>query len=187
MEGHQPAGTDPIDLQLPRGVGGSSRMPTTRANDATIDSTSNTFDRHQEFVASDSISWRQGKFSCLEMVLLDSQCEQSAKPLCEGLKKIEDNMNQDFRKSRLSNEDLELSDQALALLCKDEACAHVRSAEDGNGYQAWQALLRAPNSSECDKPFESLTGFQHSRHQTHASIFDNSTKKCGGVRERVNA
>ena len=41
---------------------------------------------------------------------------------------------------------LELSDQAytlLALLCKDEACAYVRSAEDGNGYQAWQALLRA--------------------------------------------
>ena len=69
-----------------------------------------------------------------------------SKPLHEELKKIEDNMNQDFRKSRMSNKDLELSDQAytlLALLCKDEACAHVRSAEDGNGYQAWQALLRA--------------------------------------------
>ena len=39
--------------------------------DTTIDSTSNTFDRHEEFVASDSISWRQGKFSWLEMVLLD--------------------------------------------------------------------------------------------------------------------
>ena len=69
-----------------------------------------------------------------------------SKPLSEGLKKIEDNMNQNFRKSRLTNEDLELSDQAytlLALLCKDEACAYVRSAEDRNGYQAWQALLRA--------------------------------------------
>ena len=69
-----------------------------------------------------------------------------SKPLCEGLLKIEDNMNQDFRKSPLSNEDLELSDQAItlsALLCKDEACACVRSAEDGNGYQAWLALLRA--------------------------------------------
>ena len=69
-----------------------------------------------------------------------------SKPLYEGLKKIEDNMNQDFRKSRLSIADLELSDQAytlLALLCKDEACAYVRSAEDGNGYQAWEALLRA--------------------------------------------
>ena len=55
-------------------------------------------------------------------------------------------MSQDFRKLRVSEEDLELSDQAytlLALLCKDEACAYVRSAEDGNGYQAWQALLRA--------------------------------------------
>ena len=69
-----------------------------------------------------------------------------SKPLYEGLKKIEDNMNQDFRKSRLSIEDLEVSDQAytlLALLCKGEACAYVRSAEDVNGYQAWQALLRS--------------------------------------------
>ena len=30
-----------------------------------------------------------------------------------------------------------------ALLCRDEACAYVRSAEDGNGCQAWKALLRA--------------------------------------------
>ena len=69
-----------------------------------------------------------------------------SKPLYEGLKNIEDDMNQDFRKSRLSIEDLVLSDKAytlLALLCKDEACACVRSAEDGNGYQAWQAFLRA--------------------------------------------
>ena len=65
-----------------------------------------------------------------------------SKPLYEGFKKIVDNMNQDFRTSRLSVD----SDQAytlLAMLCKDEACAYVRSAEDGNGYQAWQALLRA--------------------------------------------
>ena len=62
----------------------------------------------------------------------------------DSRKKIEDNMNQDFRKSRLFIEDLVLSDQAYtlsALLCKDEACAYVRSAEDGNGCQAWQALL----------------------------------------------
>ena len=55
-------------------------------------------------------------------------------------------MNQDFRKSRVSVEDPELADQAytlLAFLCKDEACTYVISAEDGNGYQAWQALLRA--------------------------------------------
>ena len=55
-------------------------------------------------------------------------------------------MTQDFRQSRLPNEDLELADQAytlLALLCKDEVCAYVKSAEDGNGYQAWRALLRA--------------------------------------------
>ena len=39
-----------------------------------------------------------------------------SKPLFERFKKIEDNMNQDFRKSRLSNDDLELSDQAYTLL-----------------------------------------------------------------------
>ena len=48
-----------------------SNWQSSRAVDTTIDSTSNTFDRHEEFVASDSISWRQGKFSWLEMVLLD--------------------------------------------------------------------------------------------------------------------
>ena len=66
-----------------------------------------------------------------------------SKPLYEGFKKIEVNMGQDFPKTQLSTEDLELADQAytmLELLCKDEACAYVRSAEDGNGYQAWQAL-----------------------------------------------
>ena len=29
MEGQELAGTDPIDMQLPRGAAGSSRMPTT--------------------------------------------------------------------------------------------------------------------------------------------------------------
>ena len=76
------------------------------------------------------------------------QCKTISKPLYEGLKKIEDNMNKDFRKSQLSNEDLELSDQAytlLALLCKDEACAYVRSAEDGSGYQAYGTARNATN------------------------------------------
>ena len=79
------------------------------------------------------------------MVLLDCSASNQQSTLWR-LKKFEDNMNQDFRKSLWLNEDLELSDQAytqLALLCKDEACAYVRSAEDGNGYQAWQALLGA--------------------------------------------
>ena len=67
-------------------------------------------------------------------------------------------MNQDFRKYRLSFEDLELSDQAytlLALLYKDEACAHVRSAEDGKRLSSMASPLESTNSSECDKPLES--------------------------------
>ena len=67
-EGQDPGGTDPMDLQLPRGATGSGRE---QSIDTTIDSTSNTFDRHEEFVTSDSISWRHGKFSLLEMVLHD--------------------------------------------------------------------------------------------------------------------
>ena len=61
----------------------------------------------------------------------------------------------------LKKKDLDLSDQAYtlsALRCKDEACACVRSAEDGNGYQAWQSPLESTNSSECHKPFESVAG-----------------------------
>ena len=77
------------------------------------------------------------------MVLLDCSASNQQTTFDEGFKKIEDNINQDFRKSRLSAGDLELSDQAYTLFCKDEASAYVRSAEDGNGYQAWQALLRA--------------------------------------------
>ena len=99
-----------------------------------------------------SLGWKWSFFIAVRAI---------SKPLYEGLKKIEDNMNQDFRKSRLSIEDQELSDQActtFALLCKDEACAYVRSAEDGNGYQAWQALLRARTARKCDKPLESVTG-----------------------------
>ena len=113
-----------------------------------------------------------------------------SKPLYEGLKKIEDDMNQDFRKSRLSIEDLELSDQAytvLALLCKDEACAYVRSAEDGNGYQAWQALLRARTARNATNFLNQLLE-AHSRHQTQESIFDNGTKMLRSTgHEPVNA
>ena len=140
-EGQEPGGTDPIDMQLPRGA----NWQWSRAVDTTIDSTSNTFDRHEEFVASGSKSLRQGKFLGWKWSFLTA-VRAISKPLDEGLKKFEDNMNQDFRKSRLSAGDLELSGQAytlLALLCKNEACAYVRSAEDGNGHQAWQALLTA--------------------------------------------
>ena len=58
MEGQEPGGTDPLDLQA-KGATGSCREQRTPQ----IDSNSSTFDRHEEFVASDSISWRQGKFS----------------------------------------------------------------------------------------------------------------------------
>ena len=82
-----------------------------------------------------------------------------SKPLHEGFKKNEENVNKDFRKSRLSAGDLELSDQAytlLALLCKDEACAYVRSAEDGKRLSSMASSLESTNSSACNKPFESV-------------------------------
>ena len=50
-EGQDPAGTDPIDLQLPRGA-------TSSGTPQTVNALNNTFTRHEEFVASDAISWR---------------------------------------------------------------------------------------------------------------------------------
>ena len=144
-EGQDPGGTDPIDLQLPRGATGSSRMPTTEQS--TPQSTApvtRLIDTKRLLQVTpyhgNKVSFLGWRWSFL--IAVPAIC----KPLYEGLKKIEDNMNQDFRKSRFSIEDLELPDQAyklLALLCKDEACAYVRSAEDGNGNQAWPDLLRA--------------------------------------------
>ena len=144
-EGQEPAGTDPIDLQLPRGATGDSRMPTTEQSTPQstapvtrlIDSKSLLQVTPYHGDKASFLGWKWSFLITMRAI---------TKPLYEGLKKIEDNMNQDFRKSRLSNEDLELSDQAytlLALRCKDETCAYVRSAEDASGYQAWQAFLRA--------------------------------------------
>ena len=133
-EGQDLGGTDPIDLQLPRGATGSSRMPTTEQS--TPQSTApvtRLIDTKSSLQVTpnhgDKASFVGWKWSFLTAVRAIS------KTLYEVLKKIEDNMNQDFRQSRLSIEDLELADQAYtlsALLCKDEACACVRSAEDGN-------------------------------------------------------
>ena len=124
-EGQDPGGTDPIGLQFPRGATGSSRMPTTEQS--TPQSTApvtRLIDTKSLLQVTpyhgDKASFLGWKWSFLIAVRAIS------KPLYEGLENIEDSMNQDFRKSRLSIEDLELADQAytlLALLCKDEACA----------------------------------------------------------------
>ena len=137
-EGSEPTAPDPLELHLPRGATGSgsaqtSTTPVTRLVDTKrlLQVTPYHGDK------ASFLSWKWSFLIALRAI---------SKPLQQGFKKIEDNMNQDFRRSRLSNEDLELADHAYALLalpCKDEACASVRPAEDGNGYQAWQALLRA--------------------------------------------
>ena len=88
-EGQEPAGTDPIHLQSPRGAAGIGRVATTEQavpQASTIPVT--------RLIAVRAIR----------------------KPLYERFKKIEDNVNHDFRKSPLSEEDLELSDQAYTLL-----------------------------------------------------------------------
>jgi len=66
--------------------------------------------------------------------------------LHEALKRVEDNVTQDFTMSRLSEAERKVAEQVytvLALLCKEEASMYIQSAEDGNGLQAWQTLLRA--------------------------------------------
>ena len=59
---------------------------------------------------------------------------------------MEDNLTQDLVTHRASADQRKIAVKLytlLALLCKDEAPSYVRTAEDGNGLQAWQALLKA--------------------------------------------
>ena len=109
-EGQEPAGTDPIELQLPRGATGSSREQLTPQPTAPgthlIDTKS--FLQVAPYHG-DKASFLVWKWSFLIAV------REISKLLYEGLKKIEDNMNQDFRKTQLSNEDLELSDHAYTV------------------------------------------------------------------------
>ena len=110
-EGQDPGGTDPIGLQLPRGATGSSRMPTTeQSTPLSTAPVTRLIDTESLLQVTpyhgDKASFLGWKWSFLIAVRAIS------KPLHDGLKNIEDNMNQDFRKSRLSIEGLELSDQA---------------------------------------------------------------------------
>ena len=120
MERQELAGADPIDLQLPRGAAGSSRMPTTEQT--TPQSAAPVTRQIDTKIFFQVTPYHGDKASFLgwkRFFLI------AVRALYDGLKKIEDNMSQDCRKSRSSNEDLELSDQAytlLALLCKDETC-----------------------------------------------------------------
>ena len=171
-EGQDPAATDPIDLQLPRSAT-STGAPQTSTLSVTrlIDTKSLLQVTPYHGDKAIFVGW---KWSFLIAVRAIS------KPLYEGCKKIEDNLNQDFRKSRLSAGDLALSDQAytlFVLLCKDEVCAYVRSAEDGKGYQAWQALLRARTARNATKPLESVarTNIHVTRSKNHFSTVE---QKC---------
>ena len=64
----------------------------------------------------------------------------------DEVRRVEDGVTQDYSHSRLLIELKENSEQRctlLAFLCKEDAAACARSAEDGNGLHAWQALLTA--------------------------------------------
>ena len=180
-ERQDPCGTDPIDLQVPRRATSRGTPQTSTPSVTRLIDTKSLLQVTPHH--GDKASFLGWKWSFLIVRAI-------SKPLYEGFKNIEDNINQDFRKSRLSNGDLELSDQAytlLALLCKDEACAYVRSAEDGHGYQAWQALMRARTARNATNLLNQLLE-QCSRHQTYESIFDNGTKMLRSTRhESVNA
>ena len=139
-EGQKPDNTDPIDLQLPRRATGSGREQSTPQSTAPVKRLIDTKSLLQVTpYHGDKASLLGWKWSFLIAVRAIS------KPLYEGLKNIEDNMNQDFRKSRLSMEDLELSDQAytlLAFLCKDEAGqALLRARTDRNATNLLNQLL----------------------------------------------
>ena len=111
-EGQDPAGTDPIDLQLPRSATSSGTPQTSTPSVTRLIDTKSLLQVTPYH--GDEASFLGWKWSFLIAV------RATSKPLYERFKKILDNINQDFRKSRLSAADLELSDQAytlLALLC----------------------------------------------------------------------
>ena len=66
--------------------------------------------------------------------------------ISDEVRRDEENVTQDNNYSHLSNEQKEILKQLrtlLVFLCEEEAAASVRSAEDGDGLHAWQALLGA--------------------------------------------
>ena len=129
-EGQDPAGTDPIDLQLPKGATSSGTPQTSTPSVTRLIDTKSLLQVTPYH--GDKASFLGWEWSFLIAI---------SKSLYEGLKKYEDNLN---RISENPDCPLEIWNFTLsALLCKDEACAYVRSAGDGNGYQAWQTLLRA--------------------------------------------
>ena len=92
MEGQEPGGTDPIDLQLPRGAAGSNRMQSTPQSTAPVTRVIDTKSLLQVTpYHGDKASFLGWNWSFLIAVRAIS------KPLVERLKKFEDSMNQDFR------------------------------------------------------------------------------------------
>ena len=87
-EGQEPAGTDPTDLQLPRGAAGIGRVPTTEQPAPQASATPVTRLIDTKSLLQDSISWRQGKFSRLEMVLLDCSACKSANQFMKDSRKL---------------------------------------------------------------------------------------------------
>ena len=110
-EGQDLASIDPIDLQLPRGAIGSSREQSTPQSTAPVTRLVDTKSLLQvtPYLGDKSsiLGWKWSFLIAARAV---------SKPVYEGLKKIEDNMSQEFRKSPLSIEDLELSDQPLHIV-----------------------------------------------------------------------
>ena len=92
-KGQEPAGTDPIDRQLPRGATGSSREQSAPQSTAQVTRLKTRRVLLQVPYHGDKASFLGWKIAVREI----------SKPIYEGLKKIEDNMNHDFRKSRLFN------------------------------------------------------------------------------------
>ena len=95
-EGQDPAGTDPIDLQLPRSATSSGTPQTSTPSVTRLIDTKSLLQVTPYH--GDKASFLVWKWSFLIAV------RATSKPLYEGLNTIEDNMNRVFRKSRLSND-----------------------------------------------------------------------------------
>ena len=161
LEGSDPTGTDPIDLQLPRAAAGS-RNPQTSTTPATsvIETKSLLQVTPYHGGKASFLSW---KWSFLIAVRAIS------KPVNESFKKIEDNMSQDFRKSQLSMKIWSLQIRpthyqrcfAKIRVCLCEIRGDVTATKRGKH-------IASTSGPECDKPFEPVTGTNlHVTRPTH--------------------
>ena len=134
LAGPETAGTDPIDLPLPSGATRSGTSLDEELEDCILKGTSRS-----------AVGRREHQISVLEPELdgYGDGSQESCLKSCDELRTTSSKVPSSLDRARNKEKAVEKLYTLLVLPCKDEEESHVRTAEDGNGLQAWQALVRA--------------------------------------------